>query len=142
VLFSVLLWFFSHVPGRDIEGSILGMIGQAIEPIGRPVGLDWKMIVALLAGVAAKENSIAALGVLYGVGEEGIRGILPAVMSHASALSFLVILMLFVPCVATLVVMKQEMGGWRWFLSSFVFMIFLSYLSGMVVYQLALVAGI
>jgi Fe2+ transport system protein B len=50
--------------------------------------------------------------------------------------------MLFIPCVATLVVMKQEMGGWRWFLSSFVFMVILSYLSGMVVYQLALVAGI
>jgi ferrous iron transport protein B len=142
VLFSVLLWLVSHIPGGDIEGSILGMIGQAIEPVGSPIGLDWKMIVALLAGVAAKENSIAALGVLYGVGEEGVRGILPAVMSHASALSFLVILMLFVPCVATLVVMKQEMGGWRWFLSSFVFMVFLSYLSGMVVYQLALVAGI
>jgi ferrous iron transport protein B len=142
VLFSVLLWLFSHIPGGDIESSILGVIGRAIEPIGSPIGLDWKMIVALLAGVAAKENSIAALGVLYGVGEEGVRGVLPGVMSHASALSFLVILMLFIPCVATLVVMKQEMGGWRWFLSSFVFMVILSYLSGMVVYQLALVAGI
>ena len=142
VLFSVLLWLFSHIPGGDIESSILGAIGRAIEPIGGPIGLDWKMIVALLAGVAAKENSVAALGVLYGVGEEGVRGILPGVMSHASALSFLVILMLFIPCVATLVVMKQEMGGWRWFLSSFVFMVILSYLSGMVVYQLALVAGI
>ena len=142
VLFSVLLWLFSHIPGGDIESSILGVIGRAIEPIGSPIGLDWKMIVALLAGVAAKENSIAALGVLYGVGEEGVRGVLPGVMSHASALSFLVILMLFIPCVATLVVMKQEMGGWRWFLSSFVFMVVLSYLSGMVVYQLALVAGI
>jgi ferrous iron transport protein B len=100
------------------------------------------MIVALLASVTAKENSIAALGVLYGVGEEGIRAILPSVMSHASALSFLVILMLFIPCVATLVVMKQEMGGWRWFLFSFTFMLFLSYVSGMAVYQFALLVGI
>jgi len=142
VLFSVLLWLLSHIPGGNIEGSILGFIGQSIEPIGRPIGLDWKMIVALLASVTAKENSIAALGVLYGVGEKGIREILPSVMSPASALSFLVILMLFVPCVAALVVMKQEMGGWRWFLSSFVFMVFLSYISGMAVYQCALMVGI
>jgi ferrous iron transport protein B len=142
VLFSVLLWLFSHIPGGDIEGSILGVIGRAIEPVGSPVGLDWKMIVALLAGVAAKENSIAALGVLYGVGEQGVRNILPGVMSQPSALSFLVILMLFIPCAATLIVMKQEMGGWRWFLSSFIFMVFLSYAAGMVVYQSALAAGL
>ena len=142
VLFSVLLWLVSHIPGGDIDGSILGVIGRTIEPVGRPIGLDWRMIVALLAGVAAKENSIAALGVLYGVGEDGVRDILPGVMSHASALSFLVILMLFIPCVATLVVMKQEMGSLRWFLSSFVLMIFLSYVAGMAVYQLAFMAGI
>jgi ferrous iron transport protein B len=142
VLFSVLLWLFSHIPGGDIEGSILGQIGRFIEPIGHPIGLDWKMIVALLASIGARENAIAAFGVLYGAGEEGIRSILPGVMSHASALSFLVILMLFIPCVATIVVMKQEMGGWRWFLSSLLFMIVLSYISGMAVYQLALMVGI
>jgi ferrous iron transport protein B len=142
VIFSVLLWLLSHIPGGDIESSVLGLIGRFIEPMGRPIGLDWKMIVALIASVTAKENSIAALGVLYSVGEEGIREILPHVMSHASALSFLVILMLFVPCVATLVVMKQEMGNWRWFLSSFIFMLFLSYLSGIAVYQFALLVGI
>jgi ferrous iron transport protein B len=142
IVFSVLLWLLSYLPGGNIESSFLGLIGRSIEPIGRPLGLDWKMIVALLASVTAKENSIAALGVLYGVGEEGLREILPSVMSHASALSFLVVLMLFVPCAATLVVMRQEMGGWRWFLSSFIFMLFISYLSGMVVYQFALFVGI
>ncbi|MFZ5905804.1 MAG: ferrous iron transport protein B [Nitrospirota bacterium] len=142
VLFSMLLWLFSHIPGGNIEESILGVTGRAIEPLGNPIGLDWKMIVALLAGITAKENSIAALGVLYGVGEDGIRTVLPGVMSHASALSFLVILMLFIPCAATLVVMKQEMGGWRWFLSSLVFMTLLSYLAGVAVYQLAVLAGI
>jgi ferrous iron transport protein B len=142
VLFSVLLWLLSHIPGGDIEHSILGLVGQAIEPLGRPIGLDWKLIVALLASVAARENAIAALGVLYGVGEEGIRDVLPGVMSHASALSFLVILMLFIPCVATLAVMKQEMGNWRWFLSSFLFMLLLSYASGMAAYQFAMKTGI
>jgi ferrous iron transport protein B len=142
VFFSVLLWLLSHIPGGDIESSILGLIGRAMEPVGAPIGLDWKLIVALLASVAARENAIAALGVLYGVGEEGIRGVLPAVMNHASALSFMVILMLFIPCVATLTVMKQEMGNWRWFLSSFLFMILLSYAAGMAAYQFALRIGI
>lgn len=142
VIFSVLLWLLSHIPGGNIEGSILGQIGQAIEPLGQPIGFDWKMIVALLASITARENSIAALGVLYGVGEDGIREVLPGVMSHASALSFLVILMLFVPCIATIVVMKQELGGWRWFLSSLVFMVVLSYFAGMAVYQGVLRVGI
>jgi len=142
VLFSVLLWLLSHIPGGDIDNSILGLIGRSFEPFGAPIGLDWKMIVALLASVAARENSIAALGVLYGVGEEGIRDVLPNVMNHASALSFLVILMLFVPCVATLVVMKQEIGNWRWFLSSFLFMLLLSYASGVAAYQFALRIGL
>jgi ferrous iron transport protein B len=142
VLFSVLLWLLSHIPGGNIEGSILGMIGRSVEPIGIPLGLDWKMIVALMASIAARENAIAAFGVLYGVAEEGLREVLPGVMSHASALSFLVILMLFVPCVATLVAMKQEMGNWRWFLSSFTFMLFLSYACGMAAYQFALAVRI
>ncbi len=142
VIFSVLLWILSYIPGGDIDSSLLGMIGRAIEPVGQPIGLDWKMIVALLASIAARENAIAAFGVLYGVGEEGIREILPDVMSHASSLSFMVILMLFVPCVATLVVMKQEMGGWRWFLTSFFFMIVLSYVAGIAVYRSALMFGL
>lgn len=137
VVFSVLLWILAHAPGGNIEGSILGSIGRMLEPVGAPIGLDWKMIVALLASIGAKENSVAALGVLYGVGEEGIRSVLPQVMHKASALSFLVILMLFVPCVATLAVMKQEMSQWRWFLSSLIVMISLSYLSGFVVYRVA-----
>lgn len=100
------------------------------------------MMIALLAGFVAKENSIATLGVLYGVGEEGLRSILPGVISHASALSFLVVLMLFIPCAATAVVMKQEMGSWRWFLISLMFMLFISFGSGMVVYRLASPLGI
>jgi len=142
VLLSIILWLFSHIPGGDVERSILGMFGKVIEPIGKPIGLDWRMIVALMASIAARENSIAALGVLYNVKAEGIRNVLPHVMSYASALSFLVMLMLFVPCAATLVVMKQEMGEWRWFLTSFIFMIFLSYLSGAIVFRCALILGL
>jgi ferrous iron transport protein B len=140
--FSIVLWLMSNFPGGTIEDSILGWIGRFIGPLGLLIGLDWRMIVALLASFVAKENSIAALGVLYGVGEVGLRNVLPEMMSHASALSFLVVLMLFIPCVATMVVMRQEMGSWKWFLLSLIIMFFVSFGSGMLAYHLALLLGI
>ena len=140
--FSIVLWVFSNVPGGDVENSVLGWIGRLVEPIGRPLGLDWRMLVALLSSVVAKENSVATLGVLYNVGEQGLLDVLPAAINHASALSFLVVLMLFIPCMPTIVVMKQEMGGWRWLIASFAFMLALSFLVGMIAYRIALATGL
>jgi ferrous iron transport protein B len=139
--FSVLIWAVSNFPGGDVEHSMLGWIGRLIAPVGVPLGLDWKMIVALLSSIVAKENSIAALGVLFSVGEEGLRGVLPTVISHASSLSFLVTLMLFIPCAPTFVVMKQEMGSWKWFLTSLIFMFLISYGGGVAAYHIALLLG-
>lgn len=138
LIFSVILWFISNFPGKTIENSIIGLFGRLIEPLGAPMGLDWKMTVALLSSFIAKENSIATLGILYEVGEQGLRNVLPLAISNASALSFLVILMLFVPCVATVAVMRQEMGSWKWFLFSFTIMILVSFMSGAIAYNLAL----
>jgi ferrous iron transport protein B len=140
--FSVIIWIFSNIPGRNIEGSILGRIGQFIEPLGRPLGLDWKLLVALLSSFVAKENSIATLGVLYNVGDQGLRMVLPSVISHASALSFLVSLMLFIPCVPTIVVMKQEMGSWKWFFMSFIATLLISYCGGIIAYRIAMLLRI
>jgi len=140
--FSILIWILSHIPGGRIEDSFLGWAGHLIDPIGAYMGLDWKMMTALLSSFIAKENSIATLGVLYGVGEEGVSNVLPYVMSHASALSFLIVLMLFIPCVATVVVMKQEMGSWKWFILSLIFMLTVSLGAGIVAYNLALHLGL
>jgi ferrous iron transport protein B len=140
--FSVLIWILSSFPGRNIENSVLGLTGRFIEPIGAPLGLDWKMIVALLSSIIAKENAIATLGVLYSIGDKGLLDVLPKVISHASALSFLVTLMLFIPCAPTFVVMKREMGSWKWFLTSFISMLLISYCGGMAAYRMALLLGI
>lgn len=140
--FSVFIWIISNMPGGSVEDSILGRIGRIISPLGAPLGFDWKMIVALLSSFVAKENAIAMLGVLYGVGEEGLRNVLPSVLSRASALSFLVIMMLFVPCVATVAVMKQETGSWKWFLASLLLMFFISFGSGFIAYRIGLTLGI
>ncbi len=142
LLFSVFLWILSNVPAGNIENSILGRVGIFLEPLGRPLGLDWRMVVALLSSVIAKENSVATLGVLYNVGDQGLMAVLSSSIPHASAISFLVVLMLFIPCAPTIIVMKQEMGDRKWFIVSFVFMLLLSYLMGMAAYGLARMAGI
>ena len=138
---SVLVWLLSYFPDGQTETSILAVIGHFLEPLGRPLGLDWKMMTALLTSLVAKENAVATLGVLYGVGEQGLLQILPSVMSHASALSFLTVVMLFVPCAATIAVMRREMADRLWFVSSLVLTFVVSYLGGMAAYRIALWAG-
>jgi ferrous iron transport protein B len=135
---SVVVWLLSNIPGGRIETSVIAWVGRLIVPIGAPMGLGWKEMVALVSSLVAKENSIATLGVLYGVGEEGLRQALPQAMGQASALAFLVVLMLFIPCAATVAVMKQEMGSWKWFISSFVFTIAVSFLGGVAAYHVGL----
>lgn len=139
---SVVIWILSYFPGGNTEGSVLAWFGRLLEPVGQPMGLDWKMLTALITSFVAKENAIATLGVLYGVGEEGLLKVLPNVVNHASALAFLVILMLFIPCVATLTVMKKEMGNLKWFLSSLLLMLIVSFSGGIIAYHVALWAGL
>jgi len=140
--FSILIWIMYNIPGGNVEESILAWIGRFIQPVGAPLGLDWRMVVALVSSIVAKENSIATLGILYGVGDKGLMDILPRVIDHPSALAFLVVLMLFIPCAPTMTVMKQEIGNWRWSVASFVFMLLVSYGMGVVVYRFALFLGL
>lgn len=138
---SVIVWLISYFPAGTVEKSWLASLGRLIEPLGVPLGLDWKMITALLTGLVAKETVVATLGVLYSVGEEGLADVLPTVMSHASAAGFLVVMMLFVPCVATIAVLRQEMNSSKWFYSTIIMMLIVSYLGGMAAYQLVRLLG-
>ena len=138
---SVLVWLLAYFPDGRTETSVLAMIGRLLEPLGRPLGLDWKMVTALITSLVAKENAVATLGVLYGVGDQGLLNVLPTVMSHASALAFLTVLMLFVPCAATITVMKREMADRIWFVSSLILTLAVSYLGGLAAYRLALGVG-
>jgi ferrous iron transport protein B len=133
---SVLIWILSYFPTGTVEESWLAALGKIIEPLGGPLGLDWKMITALLTGLVAKETVIATLGVLYSVGDGGISAILPTVMNRASAAAFLVVMMLFIPCVATIAVLRKEMNSNKWFYSTIVLTLIVSYLGGMAAYQI------
>jgi ferrous iron transport protein B len=139
---SILIWLLAYFPEGRTETSVLATIGRFLEPIGRPLGLDWKMVTALISSIVAKENAVATLGVLYGVGDQGLLQVLPRVMGNASALAFLTVLMLFVPCAATVVVMKREMADRLWFYSSLVLTLAISYLGGLAAYRLALWLGL
>jgi len=138
---SVIIWLISYFPAGAVEKSWLASLGRLIEPLGVPLGLDWKMITALLTGLVAKETVVATLGVLYSVGEGGLASMLPSVMSHASAAAFLVVMMLFVPCVATIAVLRQEMNSSKWFYSTIVMTLIVSYLGGIAAYQLVRLLG-
>lgn len=139
---SVIIWIISYFPTGAVEESWLASLGRMIEPVGGPLGLDWKMITALLTGLFAKETVVATLGVLYSVGEEGLVAVLPTIMSHASAAAFLVVMMLFIPCVATIAVLRQEMNSNKWFYSTIVMTLIVSYLGGIAAYQLVGLLGI
>jgi ferrous iron transport protein B len=107
-----------------------------------PLGLDWKMITALLTGLVAKENVVATLGVLYSVGHEGLIHVLPTVMSHASAAAFLVVMMLFIPCAGTVAVLRKEMNSNKWFYSTIIMTLIISYLGGICAFNFVKWLGI
>ena len=147
---SVLIWFASNYPKQpeleakyqqkiekavneseknalsaelqkiEMENSYLGMIGKATEPFFAPLGFDWKMSVALEAGLAAKEVVVSTLGVLYSMGEsadaksKSLQQSLRENISLPAALAFIVFVMLYIPCFASMAVFVREAGGWKY----------------------------
>jgi ferrous iron transport protein B len=132
---SLIIWLVSYFPTGNVEESYLASFGKLLQPLGAPLGLDWKMITALLTGLVAKESIVATLGVLYSVGRDGLSNILPTIMSHESAAAFLVVMMLFIPCAATVAVLKKEMNNNRWFYATIVMTLLVSYLGGIAAYN-------
>jgi ferrous iron transport protein B len=139
---SLIVWLLSYFPSGNVEDSFLASFGKLLQPLGVPLGLDWKMITALLTGLVAKENVVATLGVLYSVGREGLTNILPTIMSPESAAAFLVVMMLFIPCAATIAVLKKEMNSNKWFYSSMAMTLVVSYLGGIAAYNFVKWLGI
>ncbi len=134
-------------PGRD---SYLEMMGKAINPMLEPLGFSWRASVAALAGVPAKEIVVSTLGVLYtgsdDVAEaalsERIRQPLPG-QTHpdftaATALSFMIFILLFCPCIATLTAIVRETGDWRYGVFSVVYNTLVAWLIAFGAYRLML----
>ena len=137
---SIIIWVLSYFPSGGIEESILGHIGRGLDPVGRLMGLDWQLMVALLTSFVAKENTIATLGVLLGSEKAGLSQALRGMLTPAAAIAFLVAQVLFVPCVATVSAIRQETGGWRWVAFSIGLQLLLSVSLAIVVFQIARLA--
>jgi ferrous iron transport protein B len=139
---AVFIWFLSSVPGGGLENSLLGRLGHALAPLGSWLGLDWRLVLALLTSFVAKENAVATLGVLFNSSESSLAQALAATYSPASGLAFIVVTVLFVPCMPTVAVMRQETGSWRWVALNLVLMLAVSLAAGGAVYSLARLGGL
>ena len=110
---SVIIWALEYFPTQDLndlEHSYLAMIGQAVAPLMEPLGFDWKMAVCLLTGLPAKEAIVSTLAILYG-GDLSAAGFTPV-----TAFAFMVFVLLYFPCVATIATLHREAGRvWAWF---------------------------
>ncbi len=138
VLVSTLVWALSMLPNGDIESGFLAQFGRWLEPVGRLAGLDWRLMVALLTSFVAKENTIATLGVLFGSAEVGgLAKTLAATYTPATALAFLTMQMLFIPCLPTCAVIRQETNSWRWTFFNIAFLFVVSLIGGVIVYWMA-----
>jgi len=143
LMMALLVWVLSVLPNGDLNQSYLVQIGKWLAPIGRWMGMDWRLTVALITSFPAKENAIATLGVLFGSSPNaGLAQTLTSTFSAASALSFLVVMMLFIPCIATVAVIRQETNSWGWTLLNIALLLVISVAAGAGVYHLALAVGL
>jgi ferrous iron transport protein B len=141
VVVSAVVWALSTYPGPEPANSVLGTVGRALEPLGALMGLgDWRLLVALAAGFVAKENTVATLGVLFGAGVVAtgadLASRVSSVLTPPAAAAFLVVMMTFLPCVATMAVIRQESRSWLWTGASFALMALVALVLGVAVYQI------
>lgn len=151
---SVAIWFLSYFPNHDAyqsskeqqEHSFIGYVGKAMEPVLEPLGFDWRMGVGIVAGVGAKELVVSTLGVMYadavpdeaGSSDTRLQRALVRSVTPPAALAYMVFILLYFPCIATFVAIKNESGGWKWAMITAVYTIVLAWVAAFVTYRLAL----
>jgi len=145
---AIIMWFLTTHPwdatngGELIENSYASMIGHAVEPIVKPFGLDWTAGVALVGGFMAKEIVVGTLGMIYGVGEEGVADVIPQHFTPASALALMAITLIYVPCLATIGILRQELGSWKWTAFVVAYELVLAYVVAGIIYGIAVGLGV
>ncbi len=134
----------NQLASKNLEQSYLGTIGKFSEPIFAPLGFDWKMSVALQAGLAAKEVVVSTLGVLYSVGgdvDEENSSLITAISKNipfASAIAFIVVIMIYLPCLAASTVFTREAGHIKYFFYLLGFTSVVAYFLAFIAYNIAL----
>jgi ferrous iron transport protein B len=124
----------------------MGRIGKALAPVFAPLGIDWRGGVALLSGFVAKEIVVSTLGVLYAVDadekSEALRTALrTSGMTPLSALSMMVFVLLYLPCLATVTTIRRETGSYKWMAFSILYSTSIAWLVAFMVYQVGKLLG-
>lgn len=152
---SIAVWALSYFPRHEelskseqMEQSYIGQIGKLIEPVIRPCGLRWKEGVSIVTGVGAKEIVASTMGVLYSADEaeasdnaDAENARLSSVIARSgitplSAFSFMVFVLLYFPCLATCIAIKNESTQWRWAAFTATYTTLLAWLASMLVFQI------
>ena len=156
---SIVIWFLGYFPNHNAydnvkeqqEHSFIGYVGKAMEPVLEPLGFDWRMGVGIVAGVGAKELVVSTLGVMYAdkdaaVADGGADGVtadtslqraLVKSVTPAGALAYMVFILLYFPCIATFVAIKNESGGWKWAIITAVYTILLAWVAAFITFRVA-----
>ncbi len=145
------------------EHSFIGMVGKTMEPVLEPLGFDWRMGVGIVAGVGAKELVVSTLGVMYAEdepvvasdslvvasdspvaasgqepsGDTRLQRALVRSVTPAGALAYMVFILLYFPCIATFVAIRNESGGWKWAILTALYTIVLAWVAAFITYHLA-----
>ncbi len=156
---SIIVWALEYFPHNDNlsqpeqqEQSYIGRMGKFIEPVFEPQGFNWKLDVSLIAGVGAKEIVASTIGVLYS-GDDSFadddsfsddtakythlrQQMLQDGVSPLSAYCYLLFILLYFPCLATIVAIKNETGSWKWGIAAAVYTTLLAWLISATVFQI------
>ena len=131
-----------QLQAKLLEESYLGKIGKATEPFFAPLGMDWRLSVALEAGLAAKEVVVSTMGVLYSLGEtdetsEGLKNQIRKNIPLPTAIAFIVFVMIYLPCFAASAVFTREAGGVKYLVYLFIFTTTTAWVLSFIAYKLA-----
>ena len=132
---------------EQMEYTISGRVGHALEPFFRPIGFDWKLTTACIGALAAKEVFVSQLGILYAEGEADeesvpLREQLIRNYTPLQAFCIMLFCLLSVPCLATLAIIRREMNSWKMAMAEAGGLFVLAYLVTLVVFQLGSLLGI
>ena len=143
---SILIWFLGYYPNHDgyetvaeqQENSYIGRIGQAVEPVLKPLGFDWKLGIGLISGVGAKELVVSTLGVLYANDADAdavsLADRIP--ITPLIAYCYMLFVLIYFPCIATFAAIKQESGSWKWAFFAAGYTTILAWIVSFAVYQI------
>ena len=143
---SIIIWFLGYYPNHSAydtpaeqqENSYIGQIGKAIEPAIEPLGFNWKMGIGILSGVGAKELVVSTLGVLYtnesDVDNVDLSNRIP--ITPLVAFGYMLFILIYFPCIATIAAIKQESGSWKWAAFAAFYTTALAWIISFAVYQI------